>query len=290
VTTYEDVTVTDVLACPGGACGATKGDKGEGLTVTEVTYSVETETIEEEVPTVSSWSLEERASQETFTKNVIAKMPQEITEVVHVVVDSCGKEGGAACEQTVPTSKIVSFEQRTETVTVTEKKAKLTTHEQKEVVQGTPSYRTEYQNELHETASLMVETVPMSITETVIKTKTETVTEDVAPVTKLHTVTETAQGCPDGAATTEKGCVKTLTVAKKVECPRGSVLKNGVCVEKTTKTVSVCPPGSQEGGKGGCETTESIPATANYGVEGKDTPQQTKKAAIPAAQKKNFRL
>jgi len=287
VTTYEEVTVTDTVACGGSN---SKGCGGEGEVVTETTYSVETETADEEVPKVPAYSVEDHTETQSVTESVVASVPQTITETLHSVEDACGK-GGANCEQEVPTTKTVTFKTVYDTITVTDKKVKITNHQQEDTVQAAPVYRTVYEEEQHEVASLQVETVPTTLTETVIKSETKTVTEDVEAGTVLKTVTTTEQGCPDGSIHSEKGCAKLVTAAKNVSCPKGSSLKHGVCIEKITSTVTACPPGATESGKG-CEQVETIPATAVYSAPAppaptKEVPVATK---VPAPTKRGLRM
>jgi len=279
VTTYEEVTVTDTVACGGGAGG--KGCGGEGQVVTETTFSVETETVEEEVPRVAAYSLEDHIESQSVTESVVANVPQTVTETIHVVESSTE-------EQTVPSSKSVTFKTVFDTITVTDKKVKITNHQQEDEVQTAPTYQTVYEDEQHEVTTLQVETVPTTLTETVVKTETRTVTEDVEAGTVLKSVTTTEQGCPDGAVAGAKGCSKTVSVAKTVSCPPGALLKHSACIERSTTTVTACPPGATESGKG-CEQVETIPATAVYGSQAtKSVPQPTK--AAPAPTKRSLRM
>jgi len=288
VTTYEEVAVTDTIPCAGA------GGKGCGGTemLTESVHTVETEVYEEEVPSVTAYVIEDHVDTQTVTDQIVGSQPQEIAETIHVVVDACGK-GGSGCEQEVPTTKVVSFKTVYDTITVTDRKVKVTTTQQEDEVQVAPAYHTVYEEETHETASLQVETVPTTLTETVIKTTTRTVTEEVEAGTVLHSVTATEQACPEGSVGNAKGCIKRVTVPKTVTCPKGAQNKHGVCMEKTSMTVTACPPGSVETGSG-CEQNETIPATVIYS-EPEPAPKATKEApqeqkAAPPQQKKSFRV
>ena len=279
----EDVQITDTIACTGSGSG--KGGCGGSQELSETSYSVETEYAEEEVPKVASYVIEERSESQVVSKTVIVQVPSTVTEVKHVVADDCNGEDGAHCEKEVPTAHFVSFKTNYDNVVVTDRKVKTTTNTQEEEVQGAPSYRTIYETEQHETAKLMVETVPTTLTETVIKSETSQETEIVEAGTILKSVSATETVCPAGTHEEGKGCIKQVSVPKQISCPKGSQERHGTCVEKESNTITECPPGSTEGHKG-CETTETIPATAVYGAEMPPLPEK-KEQPIPA--KKNFR-
>jgi len=272
VTTYEEVTVTDTVACGAGSGG--KGCGGDGQAVTETTYSVDTVVVEEEVPRVAAYTLEDHIESQSVTESVVASVPQTVTETVHVVESSTE-------EQAVPAGKSVSFKTVYETITVTDKKVKITNHQQEDEVQTAPTYNTVYEEEQHESVSLQVESVPTTLTETTVKSETKTVTEEVEAGTVLKTVTTTEQGCPEGAVSSGKGCSKTITAPKKISCPPGAQQRHGACIERSSTTVTACPPGATESGKG-CEQVETIPATAVYSSP---EPVPSPKKEAPAPQK-----
>jgi len=291
-TVYEEVEVTDVLACQPGSGNGGKGKGkdtrcGEMVELAETSFSVETEYQEEEVPMVQAWSLEERTEQQVVTKTFITRVPEAVTEVTHKVEDVCtkGKKEQENCFKEVAPSQFVSFNTVYENLLVSDKKVKTTTHTQEETVQGAPTYRTVYEPEQHETAKLMVETVPTTLTEVMIKSETETERQVFQEGTILRNIAASEAMCPPGTREEGKGCVKQVSVPKQLSCPKGSQERHGTCVEKETNTITECPPGSTEGHKG-CETTETIPATAVYGAE---MPPLPEKKEYPVPAKKNFR-
>jgi len=290
-TVFEEVQVTDVLACQPGKGGFDhkgKKDRCEQMVeLVETSFSVETEYAEEEVPLVQSWSLEEHTEQQVVTKSFIIQVPETVTEVTQQVEDLCkdGKKDMHDCFKEVSPSQFVSFNTVYDNVMVSDKKVKVTTHTQEDKVAGAPTYRNVYEPEQHETAKLMVETVPTTLTEVMIKSETETITEVVEAGTILRNVAEKESVCPPGTHEEGKGCVKTVSVPKQISCPKGSQERHGTCVEKTTTTVTECPPGSTESGKG-CETTETIPATAVYSAP---MPPMPVKKEQPMPAKKTFR-
>ena len=245
---------------------------------------VETETVHEIVPMVTVYSIEERVETESASEEVVVVSSEKVREVRHEVVGGCGKGSkGEGCTKVVPLNTIVSYAGGFDTVTQVEKKVRMTTVIHEDEVQGGPAYRTEYVSENHESVRLDVETVPITLTVSQIRTKSETVTDEVDPGTVMKQVMVMKEVCPDDSIQSEKGCERVSLAAMTISCPPGSQQRHGSCVSKTSHTSTVCPPGSVEGGKGECTTTESIPAFADA------TPTPTKEKT-PTPNKKKLRM
>jgi len=284
-TTYEEVEVHDTVAC-GGADGGKGGCDGGPSSLTETLVSVDTITEKEVVPFVTAWTVEDHLETESATEQVVVSIPTTVTETRHTLVgSSCGKGSESAdCTKIVPLNTVVTFAGGFDTITVTEKRVKATTAIHEDEIHGAPAYRTEYESEPHEAVHLDVQTVPISLTVSEIKTKTQTLTEEVEAGTILKPSVRVKEVCPDDAVESEKGCEKTTVVSPSVSCPPGSQMHHGSCVSKTAHTNTVCPPGSQESGSG-CVETETIPAFADTHM---DMPAPKKEA--PAPSKKSLRM
>ncbi len=126
--------------------------------------------------------------------------------------------------------------------------------------------------------------MPITLTVSEIKTKTQTLSEEVEAGTILKPTAVMREVCPDDAAQTDKGCEKTVVAPLNVACPPGSQMRHGSCVTKTSHTSTVCPPGSTESGSG-CVEQEILPAFADIPTE-----HPAPKKESPAPSKKSLRM